>query len=137
MESLTIGQLAKAAGVRVGTIRFYERAGLVPDPRRSPSGYRQYGHEAVRRIHFIKRAKGLGFTLAEVGELLCLRDDPRSSCGDVLDCVHGKIADIDEELGSLERMKAHLIRIAETCPESGPARSCPILAALDAGDEEH
>lgn len=73
---MTIGQVAKAAGVGVETVRFYERVGLIPDPPRRPSGYREYPPDAVHRIEFIKRAKALGFTLAEIGELLSLRVHP-------------------------------------------------------------
>ena len=70
MGSLTIGQLAKAAGVGVETVRFYERGGLLPLPARRQSGYRQYSQDAVRRVRFIRRAKDLGFTLKEIGEVM-------------------------------------------------------------------
>lgn len=70
MQALKIGQLAQRAGVNVDTVRYYERAGLLPAPQRQPSGYRAYTSDAVRRLRFIRRAKTLGFTLEEVGELL-------------------------------------------------------------------
>jgi DNA-binding transcriptional MerR regulator len=72
-SSLTIGQVAKGAGVGVETVRFYEREGLVPAPKRRPSGYRQYPADTVRRIRFVQAAKDLGFTLKEIRELLSLR----------------------------------------------------------------
>lgn len=73
METLTIGQLAKNAGVNIETIRYYERRGLIPEPPRRESGYRQYSPEFVTRIQFIKRAQELGFSLNEIAELLALR----------------------------------------------------------------
>jgi DNA-binding transcriptional MerR regulator len=80
---LTIGKLASAAGVNTQTIRYYERSGLFPVPARTPGGYRQFGPDELRRLRFIRRAQGLGFSLTEIRELLGLRvHDPRS-CGAV------------------------------------------------------
>ena len=78
-NGLTIGQLARAAEVGVETIRYYEKRGLLAEPRRAPSGYRRYSPDALRRVQFIRRAKELGFTLREIGALLSLRVDPRTS----------------------------------------------------------
>jgi len=80
MESMTIGKLAKRAGVGVETIRFYERKGLLPEPPRRYSGYREYPESAIDRVRFIRRAKELGFTLKEIGELLELRIRPGTTC---------------------------------------------------------
>lgn len=77
MTTLTIGKVAKAAGLGVETVRFYERQGLIAEPARSDSGYRQYGPETIRRLQFIVRAKALGFTLQEIGDLLDLRATQR------------------------------------------------------------
>jgi DNA-binding transcriptional MerR regulator len=88
-SSLTIGQVAKGAGVGVETVRFYEREGLVPAPKRRPSGYRQYPADTVRRIRFVQAAKDLGFTLKEIRELLSLRVAAGKSCADVRVTVHG------------------------------------------------
>ena len=76
MELLSIGQLARRAEVGVETVRYYERRGLLQEPQRRQSGYRQYSEEAVSRLQFIRRAKDLGFTLREIGELLSLGHDP-------------------------------------------------------------
>ena len=73
MGSFTIGQLARRAGVGIETVRFYEREGLIPEPPRRPSGYRDYPPETVTRIVFIRRAKDLGFSLKEINELLDFR----------------------------------------------------------------
>lgn len=134
MESLTIGQVARSAGVGVETVRFYEREGLIAEPPRRPSGYRQYPPDVVRRIRFIKRAKDLGFTLAEIGELLSLRIAPETTCADVRDRAVVKIADIDGKLLALQRMKEALVRLTKACTGSGPTTECPILEALDTED---
>jgi MerR family mercuric resistance operon transcriptional regulator len=131
MDPLTIGQLAKEAGVGVETIRFYEREGLLSQPQRRSSGYRQYSPEAVRRVRFIRHAKELGFTLKEIQELLELRVDPHSSCADVRRRASDKIADIEGRIASLERMREALESLARKCRGRGPTSDCPILEELD------
>src|SRR5215471_21335458 len=83
MEILSIGQVAKRAGVGVETVRFYEREGLLEEPPRGASGYRQYSEQVVKRLHFIKRAQQLGFSLKEISELLRLGVDGQTSCDEV------------------------------------------------------
>ncbi|HHQ47612.1 MAG TPA: MerR family transcriptional regulator [Acidobacteria bacterium] len=133
METMTIGRLARAAGVGVETIRYYERKGLIPEPPRTYSGYRKYPEEAVTRLRFIRRAKDLGFTLREIGELLELRADESTTCDVVRARAAAKVADIEERIRSLEAMKTALERLAAECPASGPAKECPILDALGGG----
>lgn len=128
---LTIGQVAKGAGVGVETVRFYEREGLIDKPARRPSGYRQYELEVVRRIHFIQHAKELGFSLKEVSELLSLRVAPDGTCAAVRDHALSKIHDIDAKIAALGGMRRALVRLSETCGGPGPASECPILEALD------
>lgn len=138
MKALTIGQVAKRAGVGVETIRFYEREGLIAEPERRPSsGYRQYGPQAVRRVRFIRHAKDLGFTLKEIQELLELRVDPHSTCADVRKQTRDKIADIEARIASLERMKVALNRLARKCRGRGPTAECPILEELDRDEDHH
>ena len=131
METLTIGQVAKRSGVKIETIRFYEREALIAPPARSDSGYRKYPLETVRRIRFIRRAKELGFTLKEIAELLALKADPKSSCGDVKLRVADKIDDLDQRLRSLQNMKSVLTQLMLTCGGRGSTNECPILDALD------
>lgn len=131
VESLTIGQVARQTGVGVETIRFYEREGLIAQPARRSSGYRQYPPEAVRRVRFVRHAKTLGFTLKEIRELLELRVRPDSSCADVRTRVRVKIADIEARLLSLANMKAALTRLGARCRGDGPTSGCPILDELD------
>lgn len=130
MESLTIGQLAQRAGVGVETIRFYEREGLISEPPRRPSGYRDYPLETVARIVFIRRAKDLGFTLREINELLELRVRPRHNCAQVKRSADSKIADIDGKIASLRRMRRALKDLTRACEEKTSTTECPILASL-------
>ncbi|TET43841.1 heavy metal-responsive transcriptional regulator [candidate division TA06 bacterium] len=131
MENLTIGQLAKRAHVNIETVRYYERRGLMPEPTRRESGYRQYSQDDVARLQFIKRAKELGFSLEEISELFSLRVDPHTTCGDVKMHAEAKIADIEERIKTLQKMKKALVKLAVTCTGRGPVTECPILEALD------
>ena len=131
MSSLTIGQLAKRADVGVETVRFYERKGLLAEPDRRPSGYRQYDVGIVDRLRFIKRAKELGFTLNEIKELLSLRIDPTTTCADVKSRAEAKIDDIQDKIRTLQRMKRALVKVTTACSGRGGTDECPILAALD------
>lgn len=135
-HSLTIGQVAKRAGVGVETVRFYERQGLVLQPLRRASGYRQYPFDAVQRIRFIRQAKELGFSLKEIGELLELRVDPSSTCGDVKRRAEAKMADIDGRMRQLAQMRGALEGLVAECSGRGPTRECPILAAIDPDGQE-
>jgi MerR family mercuric resistance operon transcriptional regulator len=134
---MTIGQVARQAGVGVETIRFYEREGLIVEPARRPSGYRQYPPDAVRRIRFVRHAKDLGFTLKEIRELLELRVRPDSRCADVRARVKQKIEDVEARLASLARMKAALLRLSGRCRGRGPTSECPILEELDREGADH
>ena len=131
MKNLTIGQLAKKTQLNVETIRYYERRGLVPEPPRSDSGYRQYSQNAVARLQFIKSAKELGFSLKEIMELLSLRVDPDTTCADVKKLAEAKIADIEERVRALQDMKRALLKLKAECSGRGPVGECPILEALE------
>ena len=125
----TIGALAGATGSKVETIRYYERIGLLPEPARSPGGNRLYGPETVKRLNFIRRARGLGFNLNAVRVLLGVADGRGKSCAEVegiatahLDDVRGKLAD----LRKLERVLADMV--AEC--RGGTLPECPVIEAL-------
>ncbi|MGE3805886.1 MAG: MerR family DNA-binding protein [Gemmataceae bacterium] len=135
MKPLTIGQVARQAGVGVETVRFYERQGLLEDPPRRESGYRQYPEEVVGRIRFIKRAKDLGFSLKEIEELLALRVDPETSCAEVRSKAEEKIAEIEAKIQALQRIRKALVKLTAICLGRGPTRECPILEALDRDKE--
>ncbi|MCH7688451.1 MAG: heavy metal-responsive transcriptional regulator, partial [Planctomycetes bacterium] len=113
MKTLTIGQLAGRAEVGVETVRFYERKGLLAEPERRPSGYRQYDEGVVDRLRFIRRAKELGFTLNEIKDLLSLRLDPTTTCADVKSRAEAKIDDIQGKIRTLQRMKKALVKVTK------------------------
>lgn len=131
MNELTIGIVAKQTGVAVETIRFYERQGLLAEPARRPSGYRTYAPPVVRRLRFIKRAKALGFSLREIGDLLSLRVDGNSTRADVRARASAKIGEIEVKLRQLDQMKHALESLAASCTGKGPTGECPILEALE------
>jgi Hg(II)-responsive transcriptional regulator len=136
MTTLSIGQVARRAGVGVETVRFYERQGLLEEPARRESGYREYGEDVVARLRFIKRAKALGFTLKEVRALLDLRLEPGATRADVRRQAEAKVADIEAKVRDLQRMKEALLRLTADCHGSGPLGGCPILGALDKEEED-
>ncbi|HEX9652747.1 MAG TPA: Hg(II)-responsive transcriptional regulator [bacterium] len=131
MNTLKVGQLAKHANVNIETIRYYERRGLLPEPRRRESGYREYSQDSVCRIKFIKRAQELGFTLKEISELLSLRVDSKTTCREVKKQAEAKISDIEERIQTLTRMKAALGKLASSCDDHQPQNGCPILEYLN------
>jgi MerR family mercuric resistance operon transcriptional regulator len=135
IESLTIGRLARAVGVNLETVRYYERRGLLPKPPRSGSGYRLFPAEAKRRLRFIRRAQELGFSLGEIRELLSLRVAPTAKSGDVRRRAQAKITDIEAKIRSLQSIKKALRELTQTCSGCGPVRDCPILESLDAEDK--
>lgn len=133
MTDMTIGRAARAAGVGIETIRFYERKGLIARPLKPRDGvYRLYPPETIARIRFIRAAQGLGFSLAEIGELLSLSADPRTQCGTVRKRAEAKLADVDARIARLEAMRSALEALIAACPGGGKAlRHCSILAAFD------
>ena len=131
MITLSIGQVARQGGVGVETVRFYERQGLLEKPSRSESGYRQYPPEAVSRLHFIKKAKEVGFSLKEIKELLSLRLDATATCRDVRSRAEAKILDIEQKLQALTRMKQALTDLTKACSGRGSVSECPILQSFE------
>ena len=129
---MTIGELAKTCCVGIETIRYYERRGLIPDPRPGKVGYREYSEDDARRVRFVKQAQGLGFTLKEIAELLALRVSPTTTCCDVRTLAEAKLEDIEEKLRTLKTFKKALGKLVQECSQSGPEGACPILDAMDA-----
>lgn len=130
MGTLTISQVARQAGVNVETVRYYERRALLAQPRKPGTGYRQYTLQAVRRIMFIKRAQGMGFSLREVEELLALSGS-RCPCASVEREARVVIARIDEKMSELGRIRGALNQLAEACHGSRQDDECPLLRALE------
>ena len=129
--ALRIGQLAEQAQVKVETVRFYERRGLIAEPERTPAGYRQYSVDTVRRIRFIKRAQDLGFSLTEITGLLELRAHSPRACGTVERKARDKIALVETKIRELMRIKKALATLAANCAKQAPSGECPILEALE------
>jgi len=128
MDSIGIGQLAARAGVSVDTVRYYERSGLLSPQARLASGYRRYSELQVARLRFIRRAQELGFSLKDIRELLGLskqRDVAR-----VKRAAEKKLAEVEERLAALTRVRDGLATLVATCPGHGRAADCPILRAL-------
>ncbi|SRR5258708_21258696 len=131
MDHLTIGALAKQAQVNLQTIRFYEREGLIAEPSRTASGYRMFSSDVVRRVRFVKHAQELGFSLAEIRELLALRVDAKTSCTEIRQRTQNKIADVQNKIRSLQAIEKALERLTAACHGNGPVSECPILESLD------
>ncbi|NZA27979.1 heavy metal-responsive transcriptional regulator [Luteimonas sp. SJ-92] len=127
---MKIGQLAQRADVPIDTVRYYERAGILPQPGREASGYRSYGDDDVARLRFVRRAKALGFTLVEVRELLALSDHRGDDMGELKAAAIGKLADVERRLEELARIRDGLQALIAACPGHGALEACPILAAL-------
>lgn len=134
MKSLTIGHLAKQAGVNLETVRYYERRGLLPKPPRSASGYRLFPSDAARRLRFIRRAQELGFSLKEIRELFALRVSRSTTSRDIRKRAEAKIADVEAKIRTLESMKKTLRKLTKVCDGCAPLAECPILESLDSED---
>ena len=127
---MKIGEVAKAAGIGIDAVRFYERQGLIPEPPRRPSGYRVYPPDVVASLRFIKRAKQLGFSLKEISELLSLETAPNATAADVKALAETKLADLEERIRALQRMRRALKKAVGDCPGKGPTSGCSILRSL-------
>ena len=140
MKGLTIGKLAKKAGLTIDTVRFYERRGLIDEPARTPSNYRMYPEEDIALLTFIKKAKSLGFSLNEIKELLKLQHDPGASKSDIKEWTEIKIREIRCRINDLARILSALEHLVVSCDGDGPVSECPILGALTGdmeGSEHH
>lgn len=126
-NDLTIGKLAKHAGVNVETIRYYQRRGLLDEPDKPLRGYRHYPADMVKRVRFIKRAQALGFTLEEIAELLRL--DAIGACAETQELATRKLALIKGKLADLTAMRKTLTVLVAQCDNSN-RRACPIIETL-------
>ncbi len=129
MKNLTTGQLAKETGVNIETIRYYERRGLIPEPPRRVSGYREFPPEYIERIRFIKRAQALGFTLKEISELLAVADG-NPACKDIRKFAEDKVKDIEARIHDLQKIKSVLKDLIEKCLGKRKISECPIIESL-------
>jgi len=127
----TIGQLAKAVGVNVQTVRYYERLTLLTPSARKSSGYRLFGPSEVARLRFIKNAQALGFTLQEIGELLNLRVNSTARCGDVQRKAQSKLKQVEAKVRDLRALAKALRGLVRACQAGQPTDRCPILNSLE------
>jgi len=127
-ENLTIGVFAKAAGVNVETIRFYQRKGLLPEPDKPYGSIRRYGATDVMRVRFVKSAQRLGFSLDEIAELLRLEDG--THCDEAGRLAEHKLKDVREKLADLARMEVTLSELVCACHATKGNVSCPLIASL-------
>lgn len=133
---VTIGQLARRAELAPETLRHYERLGLLQPSRRSDSNYRLYDESALRRLRFIRRAQALGFSLPDIGQLLGLHARGDADMAEVRGIARQRMAEIEQRMADLERLREGLRQLVQACPGHGPTADCPILAALCADDED-
>jgi MerR family mercuric resistance operon transcriptional regulator len=131
LENLTVGAFAKAAGVNVETIRFYQRKGLLPEPDKPYGGIRRYSHADVARVQFVKSAQRLGFSLNEIIDLLQLEDGTR--CDEASSLAERKLKDVREKLADLTRMEAALVKHVRACHARKGKVSCPLIMSLQRG----
>ncbi len=126
---LTIGALGRETGTKVETVRYYERIGILPAPPRSAGGQRRYAPEHLKRLNFVRRARGLGFSLDDVRGLLRLVDDGGTGCEEVRGIAGAHLGTIADKIADLRRMENVLSEMVRHC-ENGDMPGCPIIEAL-------
>ncbi|MCH7790344.1 MAG: heavy metal-responsive transcriptional regulator [Acidobacteria bacterium] len=128
---MRIGELADDVAITTEAVRYYEKVGLLTAPTRTPSGYRDYDHQALERLRFIRTAQTVGFSLGEIGEILALRDDGETPCDHVRQLIAKHAADLQQRIEGLQAMQADLHQLAAVAaaapPSSATATHCHIL----------
>ncbi|HIJ62130.1 MAG TPA: helix-turn-helix domain-containing protein [Rhodospirillaceae bacterium] len=127
-KGLGIGDLAKVSGVKVETVRYYERIGLLAPPERTDAGYRRYQKEAIRHLSFIRRGRGLGFTIDEIRVLLKLAEHPDQACADANRLAVEHLVGVQQKIEDLTRLRDELLRISQC--EGHVVAECRIIGAL-------
>jgi len=128
-ETFNIGELARATGTKVETIRYYERIGLLPPPARTSGNYRAYARLHLGRLSFIRRGRDLGFSLDEVRELLRLSDDRERPCAEVDHIARAHLAEVERKLADLTMLRGELRQLIDQC-HRGTVAECRIIVAL-------
>lgn len=131
-RGLTIGQLAKTTGVNLETVRYYERIGLMVSPDRTESGHRVYDQKAVRHLAFVRRARELGFSIADIRALLTLAAPGHNSCAEVKDVASAHLVSVQTKLVDLAKLETILSRTIAQCGED-QSPACPVLEMLGNG----
>ncbi len=130
MTKRSIGKLSKETGLSVQTIRYYEQLGILPEPERTESGYRNYGDDYFEHIYFIKNAREMGFSLEEIKLLVNLRSSKSAIGKDVKEIINLKIQEIDEQIKSLNGTRNYLTSLTQSCHGKMPVNKCPIINKL-------
>jgi DNA-binding transcriptional MerR regulator len=130
LRGLRVSELAEAVGVAPDTIRYYERAGLLPAPARTPAGYRAYDDGAVDRLRFIQGAQRLGLRLRDIADLLAVRDTGVCPCEPAEQLLRRRLAELDAEMARLTTLRAEMVAMveglpSEPCPPPEPGSWCP------------
>jgi MerR family mercuric resistance operon transcriptional regulator len=128
-EGLSIGSLSQQSGVNIETIRYYEKIGVMPKPGRSAGGYRVYGTEHVKRLHFVRRGRELGFSLDELRGLLRLVDGHSYTCAEVHALTVEHLEDIRQKISDLKRLERVMSNMAASCTRD-QIPECPVIDAL-------
>lgn len=132
---MQIGQLSKRTDTPIDTIRYYERNGVLPAPDRQASGYRSFGDDDVARLRFVRRAKGLGFTLREIRDLLALSSSHGADMATVRQAASLRLGEVERKIDELERIRDGLRALVDACPGHGDVTRCPILSSLSGEGE--
>jgi MerR family mercuric resistance operon transcriptional regulator len=135
MRKLTIGELAKRGGVGVETVRYYQRKGLLPVPPRRQKGFREYPAATLASLRFIRRAKGLGFSLKEIAELLALRKAGATTCADLRPRLASKAAELQVRAEALLRTSASLAAMVKACEDTPAHVRCDAIGAIFPDEE--
>jgi DNA-binding transcriptional MerR regulator len=129
-RGLRVGELAQAVEVAPDTIRYYERAGLLPPPQRTPGGYRAYDASAIDRVKFIQGAQRLGLRLRDISDLLAIRDTGVCPCEPAEQLLRRRLAELDAKMARLAALRAEMVAMVEAlpaadCPPPTPGTWCP------------
>ena len=135
-DGLPIGALSKQTGCNIETIRYYEKAGLLSVPARTPAGYRRYGSTHLRRLTFVRRARALGFSIEDVRKLLKLADERKRPCGEVRVVAGTHLKDVQAKIADLRAMERVLRETVAKCA-SGRSPDCPLIEALSRESPAH
>lgn len=125
----SIGEVSGLTGVNIETIRYYERISILPRPDRTPGGNRQYNHDQLKRLSFVKKCRGLGFSLDEIRALLEMVDHDDATCAEVHGMTISHLVKIDKKLADLKRLRQSLGKMASQC-NKGDIPQCPIIDTL-------
>jgi MerR family mercuric resistance operon transcriptional regulator len=129
LQLITIGEMSRRTGVNIETVRYYERVGVMPKPRRTEGGHRAYDGDQLKRLHFVRRSRELGFSLDEVRAMLRLVDDGALTCGEIHAMTVDHLADIKRKIADLRRLEKALASMAAECSR-GDIPDCPIIETL-------